>query len=434
MKTKNTLLVLAVSSLLMACGSSGDGNQAASPSTPSGVVATGSTDFFVVANARQIPTPPAGKSITPPTQQGMAQIDIVVQQVNQLRAKQGLSPLVVDPKLSAYAQLRAEELVKRNSHTRPNGEGPFKPIKTASSGNLAVGENIAAGYTTGASVFKGWKDSPGHYKNMVGASFTKIGVGLYIDPNTKYGYHWVQIFSNDNGTTAYSFAQPIPSNLSDTQLVGIRQHLQNNVQIDATGKVSLNNTTPSTVDNDVAKRAYAENAVSHSGFADGAVMSYQGVKIVLRDPKTAGWSYQTFGEIIDNNNNPLGYVNVGNRLTPADNQSIKANYKGIAQGSHAANTRVVADVTAAIDFSPNAKRNMSVSFSNSHSSTGNSNFIKDARFDFNANLNWSATDKQFTGQGVTAAMYGNEAQEIGGQFNRQVESNKYQGAFAGKKQ
>ena len=58
------------------------------------------------------------------------------------------------------------------------------------------GENIAAGYTTASSVMTAWMNSSGHRANILNTSFNKLGVGLYKDPNSMYGYYWVQIFSN----------------------------------------------------------------------------------------------------------------------------------------------------------------------------------------------------------------------------------------------
>ena len=45
----------------------------------------------------------------------------LVNQVNQERAARGLRALRVDPKLTAAAQIRAQEIVQKFSHTRPDG-------------------------------------------------------------------------------------------------------------------------------------------------------------------------------------------------------------------------------------------------------------------------------------------------------------------------
>ena len=91
-----------------------------------------------------------------------------------------LQPLAYDYELEAVAMQRAAELVESFSHTRPNGESCF----TAFTNDWrALGENIAAGYPSYASVFEGWSetDDPyagqGHRRNMLSDSFTSVGIG-----------------------------------------------------------------------------------------------------------------------------------------------------------------------------------------------------------------------------------------------------------------
>ena len=35
-------------------------------------------------------------------------------------------------------------------------------------------------------LFNGWKESPGHYENMVRKEFTEVGIGVYYDGETLY--------------------------------------------------------------------------------------------------------------------------------------------------------------------------------------------------------------------------------------------------------
>ena len=55
-------------------------------------------------------------------------------------------------------------------------------------GSGAMAENIAVGYDTGESVFNGWKNSKGHYANMIGG-YTHIGIG-----KSPGSYYWTQNF------------------------------------------------------------------------------------------------------------------------------------------------------------------------------------------------------------------------------------------------
>ena len=109
----------------------------------------------------------------------------VVGQVNQERAAQGLSPLHVDPDLSAAACVRAREIAHSFSHVRPDGRG----WSTVSA--KAYGENIAMGQKTADKVMAAWLSSPGHRENILRPSFGSIGVCAWRENGVIY---WVQLF------------------------------------------------------------------------------------------------------------------------------------------------------------------------------------------------------------------------------------------------
>ena len=54
-----------------------------------------------------------------------------------------------------------------------------------------AGENIAYGYGDPEQVVRGWMNSEGHRKNILSASYSKIGTGCYKSGNTLY---WSQFF------------------------------------------------------------------------------------------------------------------------------------------------------------------------------------------------------------------------------------------------
>jgi len=49
------------------------------------------------------------------------------------------------------------------------------------------GENIASGYPNEEAVFNGWRNSPGHCRNMMGSGHTDIAVG-------RSGNYWTMVF------------------------------------------------------------------------------------------------------------------------------------------------------------------------------------------------------------------------------------------------
>ena len=112
-----------------------------------------------------------------------------------------LGKLTLDEELCKAAAIRAEEIVKSFSHTRPDGKGScFTVLEECGISYTSPGENIAAGTnaSTGESAFKMWKEDgepysgQGHRRNMLG-NFTKIGIAYTYAPDSKYKYYWVMI-------------------------------------------------------------------------------------------------------------------------------------------------------------------------------------------------------------------------------------------------
>lgn len=156
--------------------------------------------------------------VMPPPQQLAVEVQKAVADTNRLRAQKGLPALKYDERLSAYAQRRAEEITRLFKHDRLTGQS----FDSGMTGNGVAGENIAAGTATSEQTVLGqWKNSSGHYANMVDRKYTKIGMGLVYVPNSQYGYYWVQILGDDAASSNYYFDSsiaPITDAQSLTQL------------------------------------------------------------------------------------------------------------------------------------------------------------------------------------------------------------------------
>lgn len=115
--------------------------------------------------------------------------------VNTYRNEVSVSPLTIDANLNLAATIRAMEMAYADkfSHTRPNGRDCFTIINELGISSYIVGENIASGQRNVAAVSEAWKNSSGHYANMIKTNFSKVGFGKYKFNNVIY---WVQIFSN----------------------------------------------------------------------------------------------------------------------------------------------------------------------------------------------------------------------------------------------
>lgn len=118
----------------------------------------------------------------------------ILELVNNIRAEAGVSPLTLDMTLCQAATVRAIEMDNTGvfSHTRPDGTDCWSVFKLYGITYRTCGENIAMGQRTPAQVVESWRNSPGHYANMVKAGFGKLGVGM----SNSNRIYWVQMFTN----------------------------------------------------------------------------------------------------------------------------------------------------------------------------------------------------------------------------------------------
>ena len=117
----------------------------------------------------------------------------VIRLTNIERVKAGRSPLQYHAGLQRAAMVRAEEITRKFSHTRPDGTDSSTALYengVACDG----GENIAAGQKTPEAVVRAWMNSSGHKATMMQQSITHIGVGVCKSPITGQ-WLWVQDFS-----------------------------------------------------------------------------------------------------------------------------------------------------------------------------------------------------------------------------------------------
>lgn len=116
----------------------------------------------------------------------------VVRLVNEERAKAGLPALTVDRGAASAAQVRAKEIERSFSHTRPDGSSFNSALTEAGVNFSGAGESIAYGQNSPEKVMEGWMNSSGHRANILNSSYTSIGVGHY--QNTSGVNYWTQLF------------------------------------------------------------------------------------------------------------------------------------------------------------------------------------------------------------------------------------------------
>ena len=117
----------------------------------------------------------------------------MVEEINRQRAQAGLAPLRLDERVCDYAQVRAQEVAKSFSHTRPNGENYWDELGRMGIAYYPGGENIAAGNSTVQATMEQWMNSPGHRANILKKGIGGAGIG-YVQQEGSYRHYWVQIF------------------------------------------------------------------------------------------------------------------------------------------------------------------------------------------------------------------------------------------------
>lgn len=104
--------------------------------------------------------------------------------VNEVRAKAGVPPLVIDERLNKSAQTKADDMKARNyfGHVSPDGVRGNDIAHGNMPECVALNENITDSgtpeYNTLEAGMKAWVDSPGHYKQMIKPEYSRTGFGI----------------------------------------------------------------------------------------------------------------------------------------------------------------------------------------------------------------------------------------------------------------
>lgn len=113
--------------------------------------------------------------------------------VNEAREAEGLPPMYIVPYLNELSEMRAEEISVDFSHTS-RGKRFSSIIDTDIVDYYITAENIAAGNSTAEDTMEQWKDSPKHWEAIMNPNLTHMGIGVYYDPDSDYGWYWQQLF------------------------------------------------------------------------------------------------------------------------------------------------------------------------------------------------------------------------------------------------
>ncbi|MBP1572649.1 MAG: CAP domain-containing protein [Oscillospiraceae bacterium] len=101
--------------------------------------------------------------------------------INDYRESLGLEKLKIDQRLMEAAQIRLDEQKVSAGHTRPDGSSCFTVFDEVGISDESLGVENLGGGATPQVIFKGWKNSSGHNRNMTYANSVAMGVAFDID-------------------------------------------------------------------------------------------------------------------------------------------------------------------------------------------------------------------------------------------------------------
>lgn len=145
------------------------------------------------AGAVHLDRPVQGSSSVSAGIQSSSTASEVVRLTNSARSQNGYAALVEDGALSEAAAVRAREIARSFSHTRPSGASFSSALSESGVSYLRAGENIASGQKSASEVVNAWMNSPGHRANILNSSYSRIGSASVNIDGTHY---WVQLFAD----------------------------------------------------------------------------------------------------------------------------------------------------------------------------------------------------------------------------------------------
>ena len=118
--------------------------------------------------------------------------------INAYRKEKGLKPLRLSPELTEAAKNHSRDLAKwdRISHYGSDGSNPWDRVKRTGYKARLAAENVGTGQIDFNEVMKGWKDSPGHNKNLLLSDAENMGIALVQDPKSEFKSFWTLVLGS----------------------------------------------------------------------------------------------------------------------------------------------------------------------------------------------------------------------------------------------
>lgn len=112
----------------------------------------------------------------------------ILQETNLFRQTKGLPSLRGNDELNKIAQRHSEDMAQGKVSFGHDGFSDRQREAVDKIATLrAFAENVSFGPATGKQVVEGWKNSPGHRRNLLG-NYKYVGIGIAADKNGRLYY------------------------------------------------------------------------------------------------------------------------------------------------------------------------------------------------------------------------------------------------------
>lgn len=153
--------------------------------------------------------PPASVMPIPPN--ATAEALEMLNFVNQARCEAGLNPVVLNTELNNAALRHSNDMAYNMqtyiSHTGTDGSSAGQRIRDAGYNFRGWAENVAAGNSSAFATFEQWRNSSGHWNNIMNPSYREMGLVRTSNSSARYRHYWTQVFGTRSGAPQFTCAE-----------------------------------------------------------------------------------------------------------------------------------------------------------------------------------------------------------------------------------
>lgn len=121
--------------------------------------------------------------------------------INAYRNAQGQPALGSDATLTLVAERHGADMAERDyfAHVTPEGDELRHRLWNIDYRFAVAAENLARGYHDAVAVLAGWRNSPGHDRNLLRADVSRAGIAVAPSRNPAHGLVWVLVVAQPLG-------------------------------------------------------------------------------------------------------------------------------------------------------------------------------------------------------------------------------------------